>query len=120
MKQNDIMTSDHLATSQSAMLTLRCHFKWFQDCSGGFFPLEVTVNGFSRYYRPQTKLREDYVFTGVCDSVHRRYNPSMHCRSPSQGWKLRVLAWGISRPTPSGEAEGSSQGGLQAHTQGAS
>ena len=23
------------------------------------------------YYRPQTKLREGYVFTGVCDSVHR-------------------------------------------------
>ena len=22
-------------------------------------------------YRPQTKLREGYVFTGVCDSVHR-------------------------------------------------
>ena len=23
------------------------------------------------YYRPQTKLREGNVFTGVCDSVHR-------------------------------------------------
>ena len=23
------------------------------------------------HYRPQTNLREGYVFTGVCDSVHR-------------------------------------------------
>ena len=25
----------------------------------------------SHFYRPQTKLREGNVFTGVCDSVHR-------------------------------------------------
>ena len=27
------------------------------------------------YYRPQTKLWEGYVFTGVCDSVHRGVCP---------------------------------------------
>ena len=28
---------------------------------------------YSRHdYRPQTKLREGYVFTGVCDSVNRQ------------------------------------------------
>ena len=42
---------------------------------------------FDPYYRPQTKLREGYVFTGVCDSVHRGGSvyPSMHLGPP--GWK---------------------------------
>ena len=35
------------------------------------------------FYRPQTKLREGYVFTGVCDSAHMGgWYPSMPCRSP--------------------------------------
>ena len=28
-------------------------------------------NKYTHFYRPQTKLREGYVFTGVCDFVHR-------------------------------------------------
>ena len=57
------------------------------------------------YYRPQTKLREGYVFTGVCDSVQ------------AGGW-VSQHALQVSRPTPGGEVEGSGLGGLQAHTQG--
>ena len=30
------------------------------------------IRNWSDYYRPQTKLREGNVFTGVCDSVYRR------------------------------------------------
>ena len=83
-------------------------------------------------------MRQGYVFTCVCDSVHREgWYPSMHCRwYPSipcrqspwgvGGWGLG--GWGVvsqhalqvSRPTPRGEVEGSGLGGLQAHTQGAS
>ena len=33
------------------------------------------------YYRPQTKLREGYVFTAVCDSVHRGF-ASVHAGIP--------------------------------------
>ena len=29
-------------------------------------------------YRPQTKLRKDYVFTPVCHSVHRGVSPPVH------------------------------------------
>ena len=58
---------------------------------------------------------EGYVFTGVCDSVHRRggWYPSMYCRSPGPhpGGKLRGLAtgdpgphtggsWGVGSPGP--------------------
>ena len=75
-----------------------------------------------------TKLGQGFVFTHVCDSVHRRGYPSMHCRwypsmpcsrSPGGwGWypsmpcrfpgphpraKLMGLAWGGSpRPHPGG------------------
>ena len=52
-------------------------------------------------YRPQTKLREGYVFTCVCDFVHRGV-VSQHAL---QG----------SRPKPREEVEGSG-GCLQAHT----
>ena len=34
-----------------------------------YFKLFTVLN--ISYYRPQTKLREGYVFTCVCDSVHR-------------------------------------------------
>ena len=47
------------------------------------------------FYRPQTKLREGYVFTGVCDSVHKggvlphcmlgHHPPSWQGRPPWQG-----------------------------------
>ena len=36
-------------------------------------------------YRPLTKLREGYVFTGVCDSVHRG----------GRAWLLGVCGWGV-------------------------
>ena len=72
------------------------------------------------YYRPQTKLREGYVFTGVCDSVHRGGGGIPACTAGLQAhtreggsWgsglegsagphlrgKLRGLAGGVSRPT---------------------
>ena len=37
----------------------------------------------------------------------------MHCRypAPHPGGMLRGLAWGVSRPTPRGEVEGSDLGG---------
>ena len=52
-------------------------------------------------YRPQMKLQEGYVFTGVCDSVHWGVVVSQH-----------VLQ--VSRPTPREEveAEGSGQDGF--------
>ena len=43
---------------------------------------------FNLCYRPQTKLREGYVFTGVCDSVHEggedlgRYTPGTRYTHP--------------------------------------
>ena len=36
------------------------------------------------YYRPQTKLREGYVFTGVCDSVHG--GGVRGCRGGGRAW----------------------------------
>ena len=52
------------------------------------------------YYRPQTKLREGYVFTGVCDSVHGGggapcWGVSLAGGSPCQGG---LLARGVSLP----------------------
>ena len=65
---------------------------------------------------PATKLGQGYVFTRVCDSVHRRRGgySSMHCKwypsmpCPHPGGKLRGLAWG--------GLQVHTQGGLQAHT----
>ena len=34
------------------------------------------------FYRPQTKLREGYVFTGVCDSVNGGVSASVHAGIP--------------------------------------
>ena len=82
----------------------------------------------------QTKLGEGYVFTGVCDSVHRGGGvipaclaglqgvggyPSMTCRfrGPNPRGSLRGLAReGLQAHT--GGSPGSHPGGLQAHTQG--
>ena len=101
---------------------------------------------------PANVVCEGYVFTGIClstlgggwyPSMHCRWYPSvpcsrspggsypsMPCRSlgPHPGGKLRGLAWGVSRPTPGREVEGSGLGGsggphprgLQAHTWGVS
>ena len=52
-------------------------------CLGHYTGIYMTLLGhyMGDYYRPQTKLREGYVFTRVSDSVHRgRWYPSMHCR----------------------------------------
>ena len=54
------------------------------------------------YYRPQTKLRKGYVFTRVCDSVHRGRVVSQRV--------LQVSGW-------AGGIGGSVQGDIQAHTQ---
>ena len=48
------------------------------------------------YYRPQTKLWEGNVFTGVCDSVHR----GMPC--PGGGAWSEGSAWSWGVPTPGG------------------
>ena len=51
-------------------------------------------------YRPQTKLREGYVFTGVCDSVHSGgggWYPRMPCRSHDQPALYKQLhCWWVS------------------------
>ena len=77
---------------------------------------------------PATELGQGYLFTRVCDSVHRGrgWYPSMHCRwypsmpcsrSPGGGipaWEVEGSGqggWGVSRSTPKGEVEGSGQGG---------
>ena len=56
--------------------TLLPHLK---ACSSIHLENQLTVGKTRRrlsfHYRPQTKLRESYVFTGVCDSVHRRGVP---------------------------------------------
>ena len=86
------------------------------------------------HYRPQTKVREGYVFTRGCDSVHRgggggipaciadlqAHTQGKVAGSGLGGW---FLAWGVlqahnqgvSRPTPRG-CPGQQQGDLQAHT----
>ena len=57
---------------------------------------------------PAMKLGQGYVFTCVCDSVHRGggWYSSMHC-SRSPGGVVSQLALQVSRPTPRGEVEGS-------------
>ena len=59
--------------------------------------LGPVYNGYTvSHYRPQTKLREGYVFTGVCDSVNRGGGyPIMPCTtttSTPQGWRP-PLGW---------------------------
>ena len=90
-----------------------------------------------------TKLGQSYVFTHVCDSVHRGVVSQHALQVVSQhalqqvsgrggihtclaaglqgGWVVSQHALQDSRPTPRGEVQGSDQpGGLQAHTQGVS
>ena len=89
-------------------------------------------------YRPQTKLRKGYVFTGVCDSVHRgRVSKhalqvvSQHTLQVSGGGEciptclagfqahtqgeLECLARGVSRPTPGGVSR-TTPGGVSRYT----
>ena len=85
---------------------------------------------------PATKLGQGYIFTGVCDSVHKGggggipaciaggipaclaaglgggWYPSMPCRSPGphpRGKLMGIWPRGVSRPTPGGVC---SQGGV--------
>ena len=76
-------------------------------------------------YRPATKLGQGYVFTCVCDSVHRGVSQhalqvvSRHAlQQVSGGGMVSQHALQVSRPTPKGEVEVSGQGGLLAHTWG--
>ena len=58
---------------------------------------------------PETKLGQGYVFTRICDSVHRGGGEGVVSQHALQ----------VSRPTLKGEVGGSDLGvGLQAHTQG--
>ena len=74
------------------------------------------------------KLGQGYVFTCVCDSIHR-WVVSQHALqvvlqhalqqvSRGAGHVVSQHALQVSRPTPKEEVQGSGQGGLQAHTPG--
>ena len=86
--------------SSTILLYVLSCYSWIHYCllcrSLGYYTgIYVTLLGhyMGDYYRPQTKLWEGYVFTRVCDSVHRgRWYPSMHCMSlgPHRGW----VGWG--------------------------
>ena len=73
---------------------------------------------------PATKLGLGYVFTCVCDSVHRGVVSQHALQVISQHALQQVSRAGISaclagfQAHTQGEVEGSGQGGLQAHTQG--
>ena len=70
-------------------------------------------------YRPQTKLREGYVFTGVCDSVHREGDGIPACLAGLQGEGVYPsMPCRFPGPHPRGNLRGLTRGGLQAHTQG--
>ena len=73
-----------------------------------------------QFLPPATKLGQGYVFTPVCDFVHKGgvWYPSRPCSRSPVGVSQHTLQ--VSRPTPKGEVEGSGLGGLQAHTQGVS
>ena len=66
-----------------------------------------------------TKLGQGYVFTSVCDSVHRGRVVSQHALQQGGGIPACIAcgipaclaAVGVSRPTPRGEVEGSGLGG---------
>ena len=60
------------------------------------------------FLTPETKLRQSYVFTRVCDSVHT--GVSQHALQVSGG-VVSQHALLVSRPTPRMELEGSGQGG---------
>ena len=66
--------------------SLVCHNYWHW----GLFHIEKVWC----YYRPQTKLREGNVFTGVCDSVHR----GGRCLVPGGVWSRGVPGPGGSGP----------------------
>ena len=67
------------------------------------------------YYRLQTKLREGYVFIGVCDSVQGVV--SQHALQLLSQHALQQVSGGVSRHTPGGGLQAHTQGGPQAHNQ---
>ena len=52
------------------------------------------------FYRPQTKLREGYVFTRVCDSVNRGGSASV-CAPPKEQTPPREQTPRADTPSPS-------------------
>ena len=115
-----------------SVFTLEFGYQWWvQDFPEG----APTQHGTNLLLPPATKFGQGYVFTHVCDSVHKggvsqhalqvvSQNAlqqvskggvvSQHALQPNPGGKLRGLARRVSRPTPKGEIEGSGLGGLQA------
>ena len=120
---------------------------WYCKHMKHFSPrVTVSIPVRRNFLPPATKLGQGYVFTRVCDSVHKGdvwWCSSMHCRrypsmpcsrswgggipaclagfqAHTQGGTWGVWPGGVSRPTPKGEVEGSGLGGLQAHTWGVS
>ena len=66
------------------------------------------------------KLGQGYIFTGVCDSVHRgQWYPSMPCSRSPGGWYSSIPCR-FPGPHTGGKFRGSGWGGLQGHTQGGS
>ena len=67
----------------------------------------------ANHYRPQTKLREGYIFTLVCDSVH-----GGGCLDPDPEGRLGGLAGEGGCLGPEGGWGFDWGGGVQAHTRG--
>ena len=87
----------------------------------------------SEFYITTASIRslgQGNIFRSVCQEFCPQggWYPSMHCRwylsmpcmspGPHPRGKLRGLAWGVSRPTPRGEVEVSSLGGVSKPTPG--
>ena len=73
----------------------------------------VTILHVKHLFLPSAnEVCEGYVFIRVCNSVHGGGSPG-----PYPGGRLRGLVWGSPGSYP-GEVWGSSQRGLQVHTQG--
>ena len=113
-------------------------FQLYLPWSSHLVNMQVMFRKQNALLPPATKLGQGYIFTGVCDSVHRgvcaipaciaggvpaclaaglgggEWYPSMPCRfpGPHPRGKFRVIR---SRPTAKGEVEGDL---VQAHTQG--
>ena len=68
------------------------------------------------YYRPQTKLREGNVFTGVCDSVHQGMPASGRLFAPGRDVCSRRSAW--FRGVPGGDPPGTAAAAEGTHPSG--
>ena len=77
----------------------------------------------SLFLSPATKLGQGNIFRSMCQEFCQWggglvSQHGLQVFRPTPGGRLRGLAGGVSRPTSSGEAEGSGQGDLQVHTRG--